>query len=185
MLLLMLPAIVYASDSYYCPQKHAYINVGMNQAQVIAACGQPTTVRTSNNPVLQQIPVTQLIYTKLNQGAVDFYPGLNPVYDMWSLPSGSSGTSLEVDIINDQINSIRINGSDSNAASICEGGSMQIGDSVSKLYNACGAPSMVNQTYINKPVAAQEKPQVWIYTIDQYQPSVTLTFVNGILQSIN
>lgn len=181
---IFLPCSAQAVDSYYCSQNHRYINVGMTQGEVLAACGQPTAIRTTNNPVVQQIPVTQLIYTTLNQGAMYYIPGINPLYDMWSLPSGSQGTSVQVDLIENQVNSIKINGSGTNALSLCQGGSVQVGDTLNAVYNACGAPSQINNTYINKPVPGKEKPQVWIYTIDQYQPSVTFSFVNGILQSI-
>jgi len=182
---LLLPLVSQADNSYYCPQNHAYIDVGMTEAQVLAACGQPTSVRASSNAVVEQIPVTQLIYTSLNQGAVYFYPGINPLYNMWSLPSGSQGTNVEVNLIHDQITSIKINGSGTNALSVCEGGSVQIGDNVAQLYRACGGPSLVNNTYINQTVPSSARPQVWTYTIDQYQPSISLTFVNGILQSIH
>ncbi len=182
---MILPLAAQSADSFYCPQQHAYINVGMTQAQVTAACGQPTSIRASSTAVVQQIPVTQLIYTTLNQGAISYYPGLNSTYSMWSLPSGSQGTSVEVDLINNQITSMKINGSGTNALSICQGGSIQIGDDINKVFNACGSPSNINNTYINKTVPSSANPQVWFYTVDQYQPTISLTFINGILQSIN
>lgn len=182
---LFLSPIAQAASSFYCPQRHAYVNVGMTQDQVISACGQPTTIRDTNSPVVQQVPVTQLIYSILNQGAMYYNPGITPLYNMWSLPSGSQGTSVEIDLIDNQVNTIKVNGSDSNALSVCQGGKVQVGDSITAVYNACGAPSLVNNTYINKPIPAKQKPQVWVYTIDQYQPSVTFTFVNGVLKSIN
>lgn len=177
--------LTHAATSFYCPQRHGYINVGMTQDQVIAACGQPTAIRDNNSPVVQQIPVTQLIYSILNQGAMYYNPGITPVYNMWSLPSGSQGTSVEIDLVDNQVNAIKVNGSESNALSVCQGGKVQVGDNISAVYNACGAPSLINNTYVNKPVPANQKPQVWVYTIDQYQPSVTFTFINGILKSIN
>lgn len=183
-LLVILPFASYAADSVYCPQNHAYINVGMTQDQVIASCGRPTSIQAASDSVVQQIPVTQLIYSTLNQGAVYFYPGINPLYNMWSLPSGSQGTSLEVDLINNQITSMKINGSDTNALSMCQGGTVQIGDDINAIYNACGAPSTINNTYINKVVSGSARPQVWTYS-NEYQPSIVLTFTNGILQSIN
>lgn len=170
--------------SYYCPQKHAYISIGMTAAEVINACGPPTARKTKRDPVVQQIPVVQLIYSTINQGPVFFYPGIKPLYDMWSIPSGSQGTSLEINLINNQIVTIKLNGSGTNALSVCDGGNIQVGDDINKVYSACGSPSLVNNTYINKPVSESENPQVWIYIIDQYQPSVSLTFVNGVLQSI-
>lgn len=182
---LCLTSTLEADTSYYCPQRHAYVSVGMTQDQVISACGQPTAVRDNNSPVVQQVPVKQLIYSILNQGAMYYYPGITPVYNMWSLPSGSQGTSVEIDLIDNQVNNIKINGSDSNALSVCQGGRVQVGDSINAVYRACGAPSLINDTYVNKSIPANQKPQVWIYTIDAYQPSVSFTFVNGILKAIN
>jgi len=176
--------LVLAGDSYYCAKNHAYINVGMTQDQVLASCGSPSSLRDSRGSVIQQIPMTQLIYTDINKGAVFFYPGIDRVYSLFSLPSGSTGNNITVNIINNQISSIKINGVNSNALSMCKQGSIQIGDSTSAVYNACGAPDNINQTYINRSVPSQQKPQVWIYESQNYQQGFTLTFINGILQSI-
>ncbi len=182
--LLILANVSLADDSFYCAKNHAYINVGMTQDGVLAACGSPTSISDSGNSVVQQIPMTQLIYTDINKGAVFFYPGIDKVYSLFSLPSGSTGNIIEIDIINDQISAIKINGASSNALSMCKQGSVQIGDNTNAIYNACGAPDNINKTYVNRPVPKQQKPQVWIYESQNYQPGFTLTFVNGILQSI-
>jgi hypothetical protein len=167
----------------YCPQKSGYIDVGMTEDQVISACGQPLTKQAPNVLVTQKVPVKQLIYTNLNTGSV--YPGLNPAfYNQWSLPSGSTGIGLEVDIMNNKVSAVRINGSGTNAMSVCGGVSVQVGDDVGQVYSACGSPSMVNNTFVNQPIPSNSKPQVWIYQVDQYQAPISLTFVNGKLQSI-
>jgi hypothetical protein len=183
-ILLLFSTTASSDDSMYCPQNHAYISIGMNQAQVLSACGKPTKVKASGQAVVKQIPVTQVIYTTLNKGAVFFYPGIDPLYTMFSLPSGSEGTTVEIDLIKNQITSIKINGSSNNALSVCKGGQIQIGDDLNKVYNACGPPSNINNTYINQPIPRSQHPEVWIYTVGEYQPGFTLTFVNGILQSI-
>jgi hypothetical protein len=110
--------------------------------------------------------------------------GLNSVYSMWSLPSGSQGVSLSIDIINNKVKGITMNGSGTNAMSVCGGTSIQVGDDVNSVYSACGNPSLINNTFITKPVPNSAKPEVWIYQVNQYQPMFTLTFVNGQLQSI-
>ena len=69
--------------------------------------------------------------------------------------------------------------------SICQGMSVQIGEDVDKVYSSCGTPSAVNETFINQPVPSATKPEVWIYQVDKFQPPISLTFVNGELQSIN
>ncbi len=181
--LLFFSTLAEAATSFYCPQNHAYINAGMTQDQVIQACGQPTSRADSRNPVTQQVPVTQLVYSTINQGPPDFYPGIQPLYEMWSLPSGSEGINVQVNLINNQVASISVNQAQTNGLSACKGGSFQIGDSIDAVFAACGSPNMINNTYINQAIPKSKNPQVWIYALP-YQPSVTLTFVEGILQSI-
>jgi hypothetical protein len=179
---LVVPPIM--AQSLYCPQNSGYINTGMTQQQVMAACGQPLAKQESNNPVTQKVPVTQLIYTTLNQGSV--YSGLNSAfYTQWNLPSGTAGIGLEINIMNNKVSSIKINGSGTNAMSVCGGKSVQIGDNANVVYSACGSPSMVNNSYINQVVPSNTKPEVWIYQVNQYQSPISLTFINGKLQSIN
>lgn len=175
--------IAHATDSMYCPQRQGYITVGMSQNQVINACGQPSIKRTSNNPVMKNTPVTQLIYSTLNRGAV--YPGWTNVYNMWSLPSGSNGVTLQINIVDQKVADINLNGNSTNAISICRGTSIQKGDNVNKVYSLCGSPSLSNNTYISTPVPESEAPQVWIYQVNEYEAPFSLTFINGTLQSIN
>jgi len=175
--LFTLPLSLVADDSLYCPQNHAYINIGMTTDQVIAACGRPISQQDSDKPLLQKIPVQQLIFD--NKGTKTAF------YGVWNVKMGSGGGQLEVDIVDQKVKSIKLNSSDVNAASICSGISLQEGDPVGKVYNACGSPSIVNNTFINVAVPTDHKPQIWIYQPTQYQPSVSLTFVNGRLQFIN
>jgi hypothetical protein len=183
--LAFLPMAVFSLDSLYCPYKQGYLSIGMTDSQVLELCGPPIGKQTSSEiQVSEKIPETQLIYTTLNQGANPEFPGLTSYYTMWSLPSGSQGTSLRFSVINNKVVSVDINGSGTNASTICGGVSVQTGDDISKVYSACGDPSLVNQTYIKQPVSRNQNPQVWIYQFDQYQPTVRLTFINGKLQSI-
>jgi hypothetical protein len=183
------------THSYYCPQNHAYINVGMTPDQVIAACGQPLSQQESNQPVTQKIPVQQLIYN--NVGANTAYNGVWQVpgtsspgsgsayYNVWNIPSGlHDGSQLEVNVVNQKVKSIKLNGSDSNAISICSGANIQPDDPVQKVYSACGNPNLINNTFIKEIVPTAEKPKIWIYQPGEYQSSVTLIFVNGRLESI-
>ncbi|ASQ46838.1 DUF2845 domain-containing protein [Legionella clemsonensis] len=169
---------IFAVQSMYCPQNHGYINIGMSPDQVLAACGQPLSKLQSDTPVMQKVPVLQLIYN--NQGSQSAF------YGVWSLPVGvNSGAQLEVDVIDNKVSSVRINGSQSNAFSICGGSMVQIGDPVAKVYSACGNPSIVNNTYINQPIQSNQKPEIWVFQTDKFQTPFRLTFVNGKLQSID
>lgn len=171
------------ADTFYCKQKNAYINIGMTQDMVTAACGVPLSKHISERPATKRVPVTQLIYNTLNQGAV--YPGLNSIYEQWSLPSGSTGTTLEISLIDNKVSDVKINGSNSNAVSLCGGINIEVGAPDTQVYQACGNPSMVNNTYINEPVPSSTKPEVWVYQVDQFQSPFSLTFVNGKLESID
>ncbi|KTD23738.1 Protein of uncharacterised function (DUF2845) [Legionella lansingensis] len=168
----------FAVQSMYCPQGHGYINVGMTPAQVLSACGQPLNKQKSNTPFMQKVPVLQLMYN--NQGSQSAF------YGVWSLPVGTnSGAQLEVDIVDNKVSAVRINGASSNAFSLCGGSMIQVGDPVGKVYGACGNPSVVNNTFINQPVQSNQKPEIWTYQVDQFQTPFSLTFVNGKLQSID
>ena len=181
---IVLSTVVDAADSFYCPQNHGYINLEMSQAEVIAACGEPTSRKAGANAVTQQVPVVQLIYSTINYGPVDFYPCIDPIYKQWSLPSGSQGINVQVNIINNKVASISINQQPANGLSACSGGSFQVGDDISAVTNACGSPNIINDSYIDQPVAKELQPENWTYNNLDYQPPVTLTFINGRLKSI-
>lgn len=180
----LLPLSASAVQTMYCPQNSGYISIGMTQDQVVSACGQPLSKRKSDSALMQKVPVKQLIWTTLNQGS--YYPGLNSAfYNQWSLSSGSTGVNLEIDIINNKVNSIKLNSSNTNSATICGGpNSIQVGDDISKVYTACGTPSTVNSTYVSQPVPSNSSPEVWVYQVNQYQSPYSLTFLDGKLQSI-
>jgi hypothetical protein len=180
----LLPFAADAAQSIYCPQNAGYINVGMTESEVIGACGQPLSKQKPMTPIMQKVPAKQLIYTALNTGSV--YPGLNATYyQQWSMPSGTSGINLNIQIINNKVSGVSINGSSTNAMSVCSGVSIVAGDSVNKVYSACGSPSMVNNTFINQLLPPESTSEVWVYQVDQYQAPISLTFVDGKLQSIN
>lgn len=168
---------LFADQSFYCPQNHGYIKVGMTQDQVIAACGQPLSKQESNQPIMQQIPVQQLIYN--NQGTSTAF------YGVWNIPTGSGGTILEVAVVNNVVRAVKVNGSDSNAFSVCRGKQISVGEPVGAVYAACGRPDVVNNTFVNQVVPDAPKPQVWIYQPGQFQSPISLTFVDGKLQSID
>ena len=177
LILLILPFSLFADDAYYCPENHQFIRLGMSPDQVIAVCGQPITQQDSQQPLTQKIPMTQLYF--------DSHGTKTAFYGVWNLRMGSGGAQLEIDIIDQKVKGIKINGTDNNAASICDGISIQENDPISKVYNACGSPSLVNNTFIEVVVPTAQKPKIWLYKPGPYQPSVSLTFVDGRLQSIN
>lgn len=171
------------AQQVYCPQHAKYIDLGMTQEEIIAACGQPLSKQTLDTPPMEKVPVKQLIYTALDTGSV--YPGLNSAfYNQWSLPSGSSGVELQIDVINNKVAGFSVNGSSTNAMNLCNGISIQEDDPIDKVYSACGSPTMVNESYVNKIIPSKNNPEVWIYQLNQYETPMSLTFVDGKLKSI-
>lgn len=168
-----------AANSVYCPENRGFINTGMSQQQVINACGAPAKKEQSARPATTKVPMTQLFYNQSGSPSA--------FYGHWNIPTGTnSGTNVEIDVINDKVSAIRLNGSSSNALSICSNTSIQAGDPIQKVYSACGNPSNTNKTFVNQPMQGNPKPEIWTYTLDPYQnTSMRLTFVNGRLQSID
>lgn len=173
----MMPITLFGAQSLYCPQNHGTIRVGMTPDQVIAACGQPSSMQESDQPVYRKVPVQQLIFN--NQGTATAF------YGPWTIPTRATGSRLEVDVIDNKVKAIRMNGGEMNSFSICEGVPIQINDPVAKVYNACGSPSLVNNTFINTAIQSNDQPKIWIYQTTPYQPPIVLTFIDGKLQSIN
>lgn len=171
-----LPSL-YAVDTIYCPTKHGYISVGMSMDQVVNACGEPATKARSSQPYKKNKPVMQLIYN--NQGTAHAF------YGVWSLPVGlTAGTTLKIEIVDNKVYSVHINGDASKALSVCKGTAIVQGDPVSLVYSACGNPSAVNDTYMEETVPSSENPMIWIYQIP-YQNPIKLIFLNDRLQAIN
>jgi len=184
----ILPLASAMASPTFCPQKSGYIDVGMTAEQVLNACGQPLAKERLNKPVTQKVPAQQLIYTSINTGA--YYTGDTAAfYTQWSLPSGTSGVNITVQVINNKVSSVTMNGSSINSLSMCNGNGsgrgVNVGDDVSAVYTACGSPQMTNNTFIEQVVKTDKKPEVWIYKIDEFHDPMSLTFVNDKLQSID
>lgn len=177
LILLFQAKVVFAVPNIYCPVNHAYISIGMTKEQVIAACGEPKRKEKSQASYKKKIPMIQLMYN--SRGSQKAF------YGVWSLSVGvTTGSGLEVDIVDNKVYSVQVNGEQSKAFSICKGIPIVKGDPVSKVYNACGNPSTLNNTYIEKVVSDSSYPETWYY-IFPYQDSIRITFVDDKLIGIN
>lgn len=166
-----------ASTSVYCPANHGYVSVGMSTQAVLAACGNPTSKERSRVPFTQKIAMLQLVYN--NQGTAKAF------YGVWSIPVGiTAGSTLTIDVVENKVHAVTLNGGSNKAFSICGGVPILVGDPVSKVYGACGNPSLINNTYITKQVGPVDYPEIWTY-LAPYQPAIRLTFVKGKLESID
>lgn len=193
----------YSVDNFYCPTNHGFIQIGMSQAQVLTACGNPTVKKQSVQPATRKVPVLQLIYNNKDTR--------NAFYGYWNLSvSQSSGSQLQIDIVQNKVYSIMMNGESTNATSLCtahnppipmqgmagrsqaaslstqyEAEPISVGDSASKAYMLCGNPSTTNNSYVNAILSTTEPTYIWTYDLGPYQPGFTLTFVGNQLVSID
>ena len=185
-------------NTFYCPQGHSNISLGMTAAQVKAQCGEPEMTDGSSTNLTQKIPVTRLTYNNMNKGSVYFW-NLNKVYNEFGLPSGSQITPFTVDIINNKVKTLTLDGNSVNTTTACgyqgntsfpggtnpnEPASIEVGDPAEKVYSLCGAADYTDETYILAPIPSSDKPQHWTYQVDTYQPAYQLLFISGKLVSI-
>lgn len=177
LMLFVIPFSLFADDSFYCPTNSQYVQPGMTMDQVLSACGEPTTRAESNQVLNDKVPVEQLTFNNVGSDTA--------FYGVWNMQTGERGSQLQIDIIDDKVASIKINGSDTRAFDLCNETSIQVGDPSSLVFNNCDTPNITNHTYILKPHPLKQKPIAWFYNFGDYQPSATLTFVDGKLQSID
>lgn len=188
-----------AGDSMYCTRHHSYISKGMSPQAVLSACGKPSAIKKGSGSVMRRIPLKQMVYKAVNDQAL--FQGWDLIYNTWNLPRGTDGLLLTVEILDDKIYSMSMNGASTNATSLCynetlqfgkvfdkttnQGPNIQVGDPVSKIEANCGNPNIINTVYINQPVPADERPEVWTYFKTEHQQAFKLTFVNGQLEVIS
>ena len=167
----------FADEPMYCPGRSKYINVGMTAAQLTDACGKPTKMQELDREATIKVKVKQLIYNAINSKRA--------FYGVWSVRSGvDNGAQLEIDVIDNQIVAMKINGENVNSTNLCQNQTINIKDPMYRAINLCGDPSTTNQTYVNMPVSGNSKPQVWTYQASPYQPAMTFTIVDGKIVSM-
>jgi hypothetical protein len=196
----LLPLTLQAADleQFYCPHGSAIIRIGMSKEQVRSTCGEPQSHDTNTSRVVQNVSVTRLTYNNINKGSV-YYWNVNKVYDMFSLPSGNLITPLTVIIANGKVKSINLNGNEIQSTTACSysgsvnfpGGTdpstpqtLSVGDPEQKVYSTCGGPDFTDHTYSPQPVESSDKPERWIYKLDDFHPGYQLIFIRGLLVSI-
>ncbi len=187
----------FSADGFYCAQKHAFIRVGMTTEEVLNNCGDPQLKQEGGNIVRNQ-PVTRLSYNNMYKGPV-YYWDLNKVYHIFSIPSSSNNSTVTVDIVDNKVKTISLNGNGVQGTTACQypgatqfagnpsysnGSPINVGDSYEDVIHACGNPDYTDQTYTQVPVAKSDRPELWIYKLDQYNPSYHLTFIQGVLKDV-
>lgn len=176
----------FAADSFYCPTHSATINIGMTVAQVINACGEPKSKQKSTQAFTKKVPVSQLMYnTVLSSGAFDTYSNLANTYQNYNLPTNQGTVNYQIDLIDNKVSAMKMNGADTNALSVCGSVSIQKGDPAEKVYNNCGSPNVVNNSFDNQVIPSETAPEIWTYQFTPYQAPMSIVIVDGVLRAIN
>lgn len=181
--------VIYADNGVYCPQKAGFVRVGMTQEQVLSMCGEPRVRQKSNQLAIKRVEVQQLFF--------EHHGGPNAFNGVWQIPGGypmnggqdtfssnSGGQTLEIDVIDNKVAAIKLNGGSLNSLSTCDA-PLNVGDDVSEALYACGNPTKENDTYVNMPIPSKKQPELWIYQSDQYHPVIRMMVVDGRVASIN
>lgn len=170
--LLSFASPIFAANSYFCAGTSNYAVIGNTMAQVLANCGQPKTVTQNTTPSSQPTQVTQWVYNYQNNSQLR---KLNtPNYQL---------AALIVNMVNNKVVSILVNGQNVSSTNFCGANiKLNVGDSNLKVRQICNAPSQIQQ--VTQDIAQPSITTVnWTYQ-SEFQAPVTMTFQDGILQSI-
>lgn len=177
-LIILTSSLGHAKNSFYCPQNHGYIKEGMSESQVLQACGKPTNKSSSKQPASRNIKVTSLVFNNVGSK--------NALRNGFSVTFGNEGgTSLSVNIVDNKVSDMLVDGQTSTSTNICSGANIQVGDNATKVISSCGSPSVTNTSVRQVFLNGQQEVTNWSYVGNRAQPNFSLTFVNGKLQSIN
>lgn len=143
--------------------------------EVETKCGAPLKRSKNQAENFNNVPIEQWIY---HIGSVEGGRG-NYIYQ-----TGGTGGNLTVSIQNNKVVDIKLNGEGMPASSVCNGNSVNVGDSASNVSYACGTPTYVNRTYQRVPTGQTADVEIWQIQASPYQEPTSLTFKNGILESI-
>lgn len=160
----VLPLYSYA---FLCPTNFNQIYPGYSMTQVKQLCGPPTS--QSSQPMKQKLPQEWTYYTTLS------------VVGLGLTNTNSSGTvkiTMAFDS-DEKLIHLTLNGTSLTSTDACQQ-TVQIGDTISKVRDACGQPNYVNksQDTTNAPPATVTK---WHYNST---PPATLIFIDQKLQNI-
>jgi outer membrane protein assembly factor BamE (lipoprotein component of BamABCDE complex) len=160
----------------YCAFGGSYIRVGMSLEEIKQACGTPLSTKTKKTYNTRNVAVSQLYYTFRNtqqrSNAFAYAPKI------------ANEVKLMVSIKANKVIEISLNSNATQGASVCPNGAIQIGSSISAVTRACGSPGYVNQSFKSIRQSERVEKETWILKASPYDPPITLTFSDGVLQSI-
>ncbi len=160
---------------------NGWVEQGMSQQDVLAACGQPNSAVQIDNGK-GRLNATQ--YWNYEQQTMQMLPqqvsGPTP-YN--SIKVNTAGNSLVVEINNNKITSLAVNGNFVSTGNCPNGGFVRVGDTADVLASRCGNATQVSYQYA-KDTSALPLTTQWTYQLQGGQ-SLTIQFQQGVVSGIN
>ena len=152
-----------SSFAFFCPTNFNQINFGDSIEQVIQQCGKPDNQTGSIMTDDSKVPQEWDYY--ISQSVSSF--SMTPM-------QGTLKTAITFDGTGKAI-SMMVNGIGVGSSTICNGNTVQLGDTQETVKKACGTPS-----FISKQTSAEPLPQIVVSIITyNTNPPVILKFENG------
>ncbi len=177
------------ADNLFCAKTSGYIKTGMSLSQVSNICGKPVTVKKDKASNVKRVPIEQWIYHNVSKLAIEQWVNQSGNFagttgNFNHQVGGANDSNLTVIFRDNVVIGIVLNGMAMPAADVCNGNNISNGDTMSNVSFACGQPAYTNKTYQTIQTGEMSQVEVWQINPAPYQPPVTLTFRNGILESI-
>lgn len=156
------------ANVFYCPNNHQYIQIGDTQAQVQAACGNPSHTTSRTRRDTQPVVVQTWIFN-------------HDIYLQRELRKPEFGIQLK----NNIVSGITVSGHVVSGTTLCDNvHSIKIGDPIAKVSALCGEPFHISHSE-EPEVKGVKSVVIWRYDFGPYQKPATLEFEDGLLIAID
>ena len=154
---------------------NGWIEEGMSQDDVITACGQPDQ-QTQDQNSSKQLQTTQY-WTYQQQTVEDTSEGN-------AINMATSPNILVVEIRNNQITRLAVNGNFVSSANCPKGGLLNVGEDDDVIVSRCGSATQVS--YQNETVDSSAPPNIiWTYQSANGAAPLQIQFQNGVVSQIS
>jgi hypothetical protein len=160
---------------------NGWIDHGMSQQAILAACGQPDSVVEidKNN---KHLNVTQ--YWSYQQQSKQFLPQTEVPAPYTQMKVNTAGNTLVVELYNNHITSLAVNGTFVSSGGCPNGGFVRVGDTARMLAARCGTATQVSYQYEKVDTSALPLITQWTYQL-QGGRSLTIQFQQGVVSELN
>lgn len=152
------------SQIVFCPKTMRYLKTGQTVQEVLAACGQPTSQREVGVPDPVESPTVSWFY---------------------SISRGMAGNQVQliIHMQNGEVSGMSLSGQAVTSISVCQRGSVKVGDKDYLVRSYCGEPSLINIGSQQIGVR-RKKVLLWIYKFGSFGPTYLLRFERNTLVKI-